>query len=151
MPDLHPRLIQEGRQVIEHGLDAVADPDLVPLSFDVVEGDVAAVLFSHDGARAWVIYEYATEWSHIGLTAIRAGVGPPSTAEVSVEVHWIIRERSRIRRWSLRGRHLVHGQVLRTKGIARLHVDSRIVATPHDWAIMVWRGRDMPAYAVPDV
>ncbi|WP_327588574.1 hypothetical protein OHA25_17190 [Nonomuraea sp. NBC_00507] len=150
MPDLHPALAQQGRQIIEHGLDAPHDADLLPLSCDIVDGDIAAVLFSHVGALEWVVYEYDTDWSSLGMTAIRIADTPLRGQEARVDIRHDTWERSRTRRWSPKGRHLVHARILRTHRIAQLRVATRTVATPHGWAIMVWRGRRLPAISVAD-
>ncbi|MER7365868.1 hypothetical protein [Nonomuraea wenchangensis] len=150
MPELHPALARQGHLVIEQGLDAPHDDDLIPLSLDVIEGDIAAVLFAHGDALEWAVYEYDAGWTSLGLTAIRAAGTTPGTQEALLAIRYDAEERSRIRKWSPRGRHLIRVRVLLAERIARLHVDTRIVATPRGWAIMVWRGRRAPAISVSD-
>ncbi|MEW1838316.1 hypothetical protein AB0392_10205 [Nonomuraea angiospora] len=150
MPEVHPALAEQGRRIIEHGLDVPHEADLVPLSRDVIEGDIAAVLFSHEDALEWVVYEYDTGWSSLSLTAIRVMDAPLSGQEAQVAIRHDTWERSRTRHWSPRGHHLIHVRVLRTQGIAQLRVASRTIATSRGWAIMVWRGRRLPAISVRD-
>ncbi|WP_188196114.1 hypothetical protein [Nonomuraea sp. SYSU D8015] len=148
MPELHPALAEQGRRIIEHGLDTPHDADLVPLSCDVIEGDIAAVLFSHGDALEWVVFEYDTDWLSRGLTALRVEDSPLHGQEAQVAIRFETWTRSRTRRWSPKGRHLVHTRVLRAHRIAQLRVATRTIATPHGWAIMVWRGRRAPAISV---
>ncbi|MEU6727898.1 hypothetical protein ABZ917_29705 [Nonomuraea wenchangensis] len=150
MPELHPALARQGLLVIEQGLDAPHDSDLIPLSRDVIDGDVAAVLFAHGDALEWAVYEYDTGWTSLGLTAIRATGTDPGTQEARLAIRYDAEERSRIRSWSPRGRHLIHIRVLRAERIAQLRVAARIIAAPRGWAIMVWRGRRAPAISVSD-
>ncbi|SEG99783.1 hypothetical protein SAMN05444920_11459 [Nonomuraea solani] len=145
MPELHPSLADHGLRVIEHGLDAPLDADVVPLSCDVIEGDAAAVLFAHEDALEWVVYEYDHDWRSLGLTAIRVADTPLRGEGAQVEIRHDSSERSRIRGWGLRGRHLVHVRILRTHRIARLRVAARTVVALRGWAIVVWRGRQAPA------
>jgi hypothetical protein len=150
MSGLHPSLADHGLRIIEHGLDAPLDADVVPLSCDVIEGDAAAVLFAHEGALEWVVYEYDNEWCSLGLTAIRVGYPPLQGPKARVETRHDALERSRLRRWSPKGRHLIHARILRTHRIAQLRVAARTIATPRGWAIVVWRGRHAPAISLSD-
>ncbi|TMR93044.1 hypothetical protein [Nonomuraea basaltis] len=148
MPEFHPSLVEQGRRIIEHGLDVPHGADLVPLSRDVIDGDLAAALFAHGDALEWVVFEYDADWFSLGYTALST-TEPPSTGErARLEIRFDTWGRSRTRRWSLGGRHLVHTRVLRAERIAQLRVATRTIATPHGWAIMVWRGRRAPAISV---
>ncbi|GAA3600905.1 hypothetical protein GCM10022419_101310 [Nonomuraea rosea] len=149
MPGLHPSLADHGLRIIEHGLDAPLDADVVPLSCDVIEGDAAAVLFAHEGALEWVVYEYDNAWCSLGLSGIRIA-DTPLQGQAQVEIRHDTSEHSRIGRWSLKNRHLIHARILRTHRIAQLRVAARTVATPRGWAIVVWRGRHVPAISLGD-
>ncbi|WP_219468624.1 hypothetical protein [Nonomuraea rhizosphaerae] len=149
MPAFHPALDEHSRRIIEQGLDVPHDADLVPLSCDVIDGDLAAALFAHGDALEWAVFEYDGGWSSLCRTAIiEAGSGPAEQQQERVGIEHNGWARSRTRRWSPRGRHLVHARVLRAHRIAQLRVATRTVATPRGWAIMVWRGRDAPAVSV---
>ncbi|MEV4170471.1 hypothetical protein [Nonomuraea sp. NPDC049709] len=148
MPEFHSALADQARRVIEHGLDISHDADLVPLSHDVIDGDLAVALFAHGESLEWAVFEYDTDWFLLGNTSITTTDPPPAGERAGLEVRFDTWGRSRTRRWSLRGHHLVHTRVLRAQRIAQLRVATRTVAAPHGWAIMVWRGRRAPAVSV---
>ncbi|SEH04127.1 hypothetical protein SAMN05444920_1635 [Nonomuraea solani] len=150
MPEFHPALAEQGRQVIAHGLDITHEADLVPLSRDVIEHDVAAALFAHEDHVEWVVFEYDTDWVSLGHTAVKTA-DFPLLGQMRLDIRHDAWDRSRTKRWSPTGRHLIHTRVLRTERIAQLHVAARSVGTPHGWAIMVWRGRRVPAISVGEV
>jgi hypothetical protein len=150
MPEVHPALAEQGRRIIEHGLDIPHDADLVPLSRDIIEGDLAAALFAHGDSLEWVVFEYDTDWFSLGHTAITATEPPRTEDRARLEMRFDTWGHSRTRKWSLRGHHLVHTRLLRVERSAQLRVATRTIATPRGWAIMVWRGRRAPAIAVGD-
>ncbi|MFI7232495.1 hypothetical protein ACIBO5_55685 [Nonomuraea angiospora] len=151
MPEFHPALVEQGRRIIKHGLDVPHDADLVPLSCDVIEGDLAAALFAHGDALEWVVFEHDTDWYSLGCTAISTTESPANGDQPRLEIRFDTWGRSRTKGWSLRGGHLVHTRILRAQRIAQLRVAARTIATPHGWAIMVWRGRRRPAIAVDNL
>lgn len=149
MPEVHPALADQGRRLVEHGLDIPYEPDLVPLSCDVIENDLAAALFAHGTSLEWVVFEYDTDWLSLGHTAITTTPAPtPAGAQAYLDIQLDTRSRSRIRRWSPRGEHLVRTRLMRTEAIARLRAGRRTIPAPHGWAIMVWRGRRPPPIEV---